>query len=148
MVMAVSQFERLFREAASLDIDKNDIKRLEGFVNDRLHDLLLRAVANARANGRDIIAVQDVPITKGLQEQIHLFRSYDEELNLKTILDHLSRLPTLELDYDESVREKLPEIVGGITVGLARVFRTIYPKLKNPATQEWETVEAVYKILW
>ncbi len=148
MVMAVSQFERLFREAASLDIDKSDIKRLEDFVNQRLHDLLIRAQANARANGRDVIAIQDVPITKGLQEQIHQFRSYDEELNLKTILDQLSKLPTLDLDYDETVREKLPELVGGITVGLARVFRAIYPGLKNPATAEWETVEAVYRLLW
>lgn len=147
MVMAVAQFEHLFREAASLDIDKSDIKRLEDFVNQRIHDLLLLGQATAKANGRDIIEVYDLPITKGLQENIRLFKSYDEELNLATILEQLSRLPTLSLDYSDEVRNKLPELAGGITVSLAKVFKAIKPGLKNPATTEWELVERVYEIL-
>ncbi len=68
--MAVKQFERLFREAASLDIDKSDIKRLEDFINARLHDLLLLGEIAAKANGRDVIEVHDLPITKGLQASL------------------------------------------------------------------------------
>ncbi|RDI37565.1 DUF1931 family protein [Aquicella lusitana] len=41
MVMAVKQFQKLFRTAAGLNVDKNDIKRLSNFINERLADLLL-----------------------------------------------------------------------------------------------------------
>ena len=147
MVMAISQFERLFREAASLDIDKSDIKRLEDFVNHRLYDLLLRGQAAAKANGRDVIQFHDLPVTKGLQEQMHLFRGMDEDIGLAGILDHLAKLPPLGLAYSEEVEQRLPEVVGGITISLAKVFKAVNPKLKNPATAEWDQVEKIYQIL-
>lgn len=143
MVMAVKQFERLFREAASLDIDKSDIKRLETFINQRLHDLLLLG----EAAGRDVIEVHDLPVTKGLQEQIHQFREMDEEIALAGILEHLAKLPPLSLAYSEELEQKLPELAGAITISLARVFKAVNPKLKNPTTTEWEQVEAIYRIL-
>ena len=98
-VMSVAKFERFFRVAAGLDIDKADLKRYSDFVHQKIRDLLIRAVANAKANRRDIIEPQDLPITKGLQECMHLFRDLDEEIELKPILEHLSTLPRLELDY-------------------------------------------------
>ncbi len=147
MVMAVSKFERLFRESASLDIDKSDIKRLEDFVNQRLYDLLIMGQAAAKANDRDVIQVHDLPITPGLKESIREFRDMDEELDLALILEHLAKQPPLDLAYSEELEQKIPEIVGGITISLAKVFRAIWPKLKNPATEEWETVEKVYAIL-
>ncbi len=147
MVMAVKQFERLFREAASLDIDKSDIKRLEDFVNQRLHDLLLLGEAAAKANGRDVIETHDLPITKGLQEQIHEFRKLDEEIALGGILEKLAKLPPLDLAYSEALEQKLPELAGAITMSLARVFKTVKPELKNPGTAEWEQVEQIYRIL-
>ena len=66
-VMAVPKFERFFREAASLDVDKSDIKRYSDFVNEEIYDLLLVGQATARANGRDVLERWDLPITKGLQ---------------------------------------------------------------------------------
>ncbi len=147
MVMAVKQFERLFREAASLDIDKSDIKRLEDFVNQRLHDLLLLGEAAAKANGRDVIEVHDLPITKGLQEQIHEFRKLNEEIPLAGILEQLAKLPPLSLAYSEELEQKLPELAGAITMSLARVFKAVKPELKNPGTAEWEQVEQIYRIL-
>ncbi|HEC09479.1 MAG TPA: DUF1931 family protein, partial [Acidimicrobiales bacterium] len=63
MVMGVTQFQRLFREAASIDLDKDDIKRLDDFVTARLHDLLLMAQRLAKANGRPVIDWIDVPLT-------------------------------------------------------------------------------------
>ena len=76
-VMSVPKFERLFRVAAGLDVDKADLKRYGDFVNRKIHDLLIRAQAAAKANGRDIIAPLDLPITRGLQESIHEFRKLD-----------------------------------------------------------------------
>ena len=147
MVMAVKQFERLFRESASLDIDKSDIKRLEDFINQRVYDLMIRAQANAKANLRDIIEIQDLPVTKGLQEQIQIYKSLDEELNLGVILEHLAKLPPLALDYSEEVEQKLPELVGAITVSSAKLFKIVNPKLKNPGSAEWEQVEQIFELL-
>jgi len=148
MVMAVRQFERLFREAASLDIDKSDIKRLEGFVAGRLHRLLMRGVASAKMNGRDLVEYSDLPITAGIQECIQEFRMLDETLHLSPILQQLSRLPMLELDYAESTLERIPEITGGITISTAKVFRVIDDKLKNPGSDEWDKVERIFDIVF
>jgi Domain of unknown function (DUF1931) len=72
----ISKLERFFREAASL------VKRYEEFVTLKIGDLLLRGDANARANGRDIIQSHDLPITKGLQECIHVFEHLDKDIGL------------------------------------------------------------------
>ena len=53
-VISVAKFERFFRVAASLDVDKNDLKRYSDFVNQKLYDLLLISQAAAKANNRDI----------------------------------------------------------------------------------------------
>ena len=39
MLMAVSEFERLFRQAASLDVDKDDLKRVSEFLTKKIYDL-------------------------------------------------------------------------------------------------------------
>ncbi len=148
MVMAVKQFERLFRESASLDIDKSDVKRLEDFINQQVYDLMIRGQANAKANLRDIIEIQDLPITKGLQEQIQYFKSLDEELELSVILENLAKLPPLALEYNEEVEQKLPEVVGALTVTLAKLLKLVHPKLKNPGSAEWEQAESIFALMF
>ena len=51
-VMSVAKFERFFRIAAGLDIDKQDLKRYSDFIKQKVYDLLVRAEATAKANGR------------------------------------------------------------------------------------------------
>jgi hypothetical protein len=51
----IPKFERFFRHAASLDVDKDDIKRIEEFVRHEVADLLTIGEAHAKANVRDII---------------------------------------------------------------------------------------------
>lgn len=147
MVMGVRQFEKLFRLAAGLDVDKSDLKRLENFINERLHDLLLMAQRSAKMNGRDVITEADVPLTKGLQESMRQFREMDEQLAAADILAHLARLPALDLAIGADVEAMLPELAGGMTVSLAKVFRVLDPELKNPQTEHWEKVERIYAIL-
>ena len=65
-LMGIAKFERFFRLAAGLDVDKSDLKRYSDFVNQKIYDLLLRGQAAAKANGRVIIEPFDPPITKGL----------------------------------------------------------------------------------
>ena len=146
-VMAIAKFERFFRLAASLDVDKSDLKRYGDFVNDKIYDLLLRAQAAAKANGRDVIEPYDLPITKGLQERIHEFRRIDEQIELQPILDQLAARPPLDLAYSEETEARFPEIAGGISVALAHSFKVIDPDLKNPQTKHWECVLRIFDLL-
>lgn len=146
-VISISKFERFFRTVAGLDVDKNDLKRYSDFVNHKTYDLLLRGQATAKANGRDIIEPFDVPITKGLEERIHNFKEIDEEIELKPILDYMTTRPLLDLDYSKETEARLPDIVGGLSVALARTFKIIDPDLKNPQTMQWERAFSIFDLL-
>ena len=137
-VMSVARFERFFRIAAGLNVDKQDLKRYSDFINQKVYDLLLRSEATARANGRLIIEPFDLPITKGLQESIHAFKSIDEQIELRPILEQLTARPPLDLAYGEDTEARLPEVVGGLSVALARAFKIIDGDLKNPQTEHWQ----------
>ncbi len=147
MTTGGKQFQRLFRKVAGLEIDKSDLKRLNNFTGQRLHDLLVLGQVTASINDRDIIEYQDIPITAGLQQAIRDFREVEETLSLSAILEQQATLPPLKLTISHMVEKKIPELVGGITVSLARVFKAVNPELKNPDTAEWEQVEKIYRIL-
>lgn len=146
-VMSVSKFERFFRAAAGLDVDKNDLERYNDFVNRKIYDLLLRGKAAATENGRDIIQPSDLPITKGLQERIHEFRQLDEEIELGSILEYIARLPPLDVTYSDETEARLPGVVGGLSVALARTFTIVEPGLKNPQTRHWERAFQIFDLL-
>jgi hypothetical protein len=146
-LMAVNRFERFFREAASLDVDKDDLRRYNDFLNRKLYDLLLIGQATAKANSRDIIEPWDLPLTKGLQESVHDFERMDEEVELRPILEQLAALPPLDLAYSEETEARLPELVGGLSLGLARTFKVIDPALKNPQTKHWERAFQIFDLL-
>ncbi|MDX3855355.1 DUF1931 family protein [Streptomyces sp. AK02-01A] len=143
-VMGVSKFVRFFRAAASLDVDRNDLKRYGDFVDAKLYDLLVVGQASAKANGRDTVEPWDLPITKGLQESIHRFRRLDEEVELKPILEQLAAHPLLDRTPTQEAEERYPEIIGGLSVALAETFKIMYPDVKNPQTSHWEGVTAVF----
>jgi hypothetical protein len=146
-VMGVARFERFFRLAAGLDVDKDDLRRYGDFVDQKLYDLLLVGQAAAKANGRDVVQPSDLPITKGLQERIHEFRELDEEVELQPILDQLAARLPLDLSLAEEVEARLPAIVGGLSVALAQTFRVIDPGLKNPQSEQWERAFRVFNLL-
>lgn len=143
-LMAIDKFEKLFRDAAGLDVDKSDLRRLNDFVDQKVHDLLLAAQAAARANGRDVIRPPDLPITRGLQESVHAFERLDAELELQPILDRLAQKPQLDPAYDEDVEARLPGLVGALTIARAKTFRTLTPSLKNPDTGHWARATAIF----
>jgi hypothetical protein len=147
MDMAVARFERFFREAAGLDVDKSDLKRYSDFVHAKLYDLLLIGVANAKANGRDVVQRSDLPVTKGLRECVHAFRRLDEEIELQPILHAVAARPLLDLPLADEVESRLPELVGGLSVALARSFKQIDPSAKNPRSEHWERAFALFDLL-
>ncbi len=146
-VFGGKRFERLFREAAGLDMDKTDMKRLYEFVNQKLHDLLVRGVVAARANDRQVIEIHDLPIGKGLQQCIYEVRRLDTELELDPILQQLATLPRLDLEYSYEIESSLTELAGALTVALAKMFKTINPQIKNPQSRDWEQVIEAFNVL-
>ncbi|GAB2836930.1 DUF1931 family protein [Actinoallomurus bryophytorum] len=144
---AVARFQRLFRAAAGVDVDKNDLKRYDDFIDRKIYDLLLIGQAHAKANARDVIQSSDLPVTKGLQESIHAFRKLDEEIELRPILEELAKRPPLDLALAEETGQALPEIAGGLTLALARAFTIIEPERRNPQTDQWVRVTALFDLL-
>ena len=136
-VMSVAKFERFFRTAAGLD----------DFINRKIDDLLVRAEAVAKANGRAVIQPFDLPIIKGLQQRIREFEKIDEEIELRPILEHLAIQPPLELAYGEGTEDQLPVVVGGLSVALARAFKIIDGDLKNPAIRHWQQCFRIFDLL-
>ncbi len=147
MIMAATKFERLFREAAALDVDKNDLKRLSDFLGRKIYDLLVVAERNAKYNARDIIYEPDLPVTKGLQETIREFMQMDVAPELEPVLDHLAGLPPLDLEVSDDVRALLPKLAGALVVAAARVIRELDPNVKNPQSEHWERLERVFDLL-
>jgi hypothetical protein len=145
--MGVAKFERFFRAAAELDVDKNDLKRYNDFIDQKIYDLLIVAEAAAKANGRDIIQPRDLPITKGLQQSIHEFRRLDEEIELKPILEQLATMPLLDLSLSDETEKRLPMVAGGLSLALARTFTIIDPEIKNPSSKHWERSFRIFSLL-
>ncbi|GAA0916215.1 DUF1931 family protein [Virgisporangium aurantiacum] len=143
-IFAVAKFERFFRAAAHLDVDKNDLKRYSDFMVRKLHDLLLLGQITAEANLRDVVAPHDLPITKGLQECIHAFRKMDEDIELAPILSRLAVYPPLDRVLSKETEERLPHVIGGLSLALARVIAIVDPDVRNPQTAHWERA---FKIL-
>jgi hypothetical protein len=143
----VSKFERFFRAAAGLDVDKDDLKRYYDFLNQKIYDLLIIGQASAKANRRDILEPYDLPVTKGLQEIMYVFRDLDQELEVSPILDQLTARPPLDVTLSEETQERLPMVVGGLSMALARTFKIIDPEIKNPRTQDWERAQRIFELL-
>jgi hypothetical protein len=146
-VMGVAKFERFFRITAGLDVDKQDLKRYDEFINQKLYDLLRQGEATAKANGRAVIEPFDLPVTQGLQESIHQFKYIDEQIELAPILDHLAARPPLDLAYGGQTERRLPELAGGLSVALARTFKIMDGQLKDPQTKHWQQCFRIFDLL-
>jgi hypothetical protein len=146
-VMNVAKFERFFRMAAGLDVDKGDLQRHDEFVNLKLRDMLVRAQEVAKANAHEVILPWDLPITKGLQEDIASFRDIDEELEIEPVFARLAKLPLLDLPYSGETERAVPAVAGGMSVALARSLKIVNPRLKNPMSEDWERAFRLFDLL-
>jgi hypothetical protein len=147
MLMAIARFEQFFRRAAGLNVDKDDLKRFSDFVFDEIYDLLLIGRDVAKSNQRDVIELYDLPITKGLQERMREFKKLDEELELAPILASLAARPQMDVSIADETEARLPEVAGGVAVALARSFRLLDPRVKNPQTAQWERAFQLFDLL-
>jgi hypothetical protein len=146
-VMGIPRFERFFRAAAEVDVDKDDLKRFSDFVFEQIYDMLTRAQANAKANIRDVIEPWDLPITNGLQERMHEFEKLDQDIELEPFLAHLAAQPQLDVSISDETTQRIPTLAGGLSVALARSFKIIDPKMVNPSSEHWERAFRLFDLL-
>ena len=89
-VSAVPKLERFFRSAANLAIDKDDLLRYEEFLYGKLYAMLLIGQARAKAEFREVLEPWDLPVTRGLQDRVHEYRTLGTEIDLDPILEYLA----------------------------------------------------------
>jgi hypothetical protein len=103
-----------------------------------IHDVLLIGQATAKANARDVIEPWDPSITAGLQECMNQFGRIDEDIELRPILDSLAARPPRASALSEETQDRLPLLLGGISVAQARTFHVLDAELTAVHTDEWD----------
>jgi hypothetical protein len=146
-VMGFTKFERFFREAAEVHVDRSDVERYLVFVNGAIYDILVLAQATAKANGRDVILPWDLPITAGVQERMHRFTKLDADIELESILEEVAARPQLDLALADDTAARLPSLFGAISLALAEIFKISDSELKEAHTSEWERAFRIVKVL-
>ena len=144
----VPVFERFFRVIASIQIDRSDVRRFRDFLDQQIDDIAISGRNSARWNGRDVIAPQDLPITRGLQERMREFDKLEEAEEIRELLRQDVRRPPAEVTFAEETEQLLPEVFGGLSVALARSFRVIDPTLANPGTAHWERAFEMFRLVF
>jgi hypothetical protein len=125
-VVGFTKLQEIFRKGASLDIHKGHAKDVTDIVEQKLYDMLVIAQKNAKYNGRDVIWVADMPITKGFEETIDAFKKLEEEVNAQDVAEMLTFYPPL-LTLEAELESRLPEIAGALLLTLAKTMKAIDP---------------------
>ncbi len=141
-------FERFCRTVASIDIDKNDIRRFHTFVDELVDDIALAGRNTAKWNGRDVVVAQDLPVTKGLQERMREFDKLDEAEEIRELLRRVVREPPGEIAFSEDAEQLLPELFGGLAIALARSFRAVDSTVSNPSSEHWNRVFTIFRLVF
>jgi hypothetical protein len=143
----IPDVQRFFRSVGSVDVDKADVERYRTFVDEKVDDIAIAGRDAARWNGRDVIAPQDLPITRGLQERMREFGKLDEADQIRELLRGTLRRPPDDVTFGEETEDVLTEVFGGISVALARSFRIVDPEVANPSTRHWERAFDLFRLL-
>jgi hypothetical protein len=138
-------FVRFFRSAAQLKTDRNDVKRFYDFVDGLIDDIAVAGRNAARWNGRDVIAPQDLPITKGLQERMREFDKFEEADEIRAKLAQTLRRPPADVTFSDETEQLLLEVFGGLSLAFARAFRSVDPDVVNPTTQHWDRGTDIFR---
>ncbi|MFV9452079.1 DUF1931 family protein [Rhodococcus sp. NM-2] len=141
--MTVPTFQTVFRETAGLVVNGSDLPRCNAVLTHSLYRLLLTGQASAARHRRYIIEPGDLPITRGLEENITDFSQLGQHLDPERILAQLATYRPLDRIPASDTEARFPDLVGGLAVTLARTFTVTAPGLTRPGPAHWETVRAL-----
>ncbi len=143
-VMGVAKVEALFRRSAGLDLDdKNKVAFCLDVVESKLHDLLLAGEEVALYNGREVLVMWDLPLTRGLRQTMKEFETLQEEVPVEDVMRFVASLPPLRVAYDPELEQELPKVAGGLMVALAKMTR-LFSADRLPS---WEDLERAKRAL-
>jgi hypothetical protein len=143
----IPELKRFFRAAGGVDVDKDDLRRFREFVDQKIDDMAIAGRNSASWNDRDVIAPQDLPITKGLQERMREFDKLDEAEEIRALLRGTIRRPPADVTFSEETEEELTELFGGMGIALARSFRIVDPDVTNPSTEHWDRAFDLFRMV-
>jgi hypothetical protein len=141
------ELERFFQVAGGVVADQGDVYRFRTFADEKVDAMAFAGRDAARANGRDVIAPQDLPITSGLREQMHDFDRRDDAEEIRAVLRKAPRRPPGDVTFAEGTQDVLVEVFGGIALALARAFPIVHPDVRHPATEHWTRVFDLYRLV-
>ncbi len=145
-VVGAVKLEKIFRKAASLDIDHSKAKNITDIAEQKLYDLLLIAERNANLNGREVIWEADLPLTKGFLESMQLFKKIEEEIEAQDVLNFLATMPPLKYPLEVELEKKLPEIVGTILFILAKLIKEVSPETRKPSEEDIQKAKEILNL--
>ncbi len=145
-IVGAARFQELLHRTAGLKVDKEDLRRLQELVGQKLNDLLVAAARNATANGRDVISEIDLPLTLGLQESLRQFQALGEEVELHPILEKLATYPPLPYPLSVELERLLPDLVGALILVVGRAIKAIDPEVVNPTTEHFDKAAKVLSL--
>ncbi|MCV7423097.1 DUF1931 family protein [Mycobacterium yunnanensis] len=144
----VKVFQRLFRAVASVDLGENDVRRFHEFVDEQIDALAIAGRNSAKANGRDVIEPQDLPITKGVQERMREFDGLDVAGEVRELLAETIRRPPEDVTFAEDTEQLLPELFGGLSVAVASSFRVLDSTMTRPSSEHWDQVFKIFRLVF
>lgn len=145
-VMGVATFAHVFAEVADIEVDGTDLPRCSAIVTRTLYRLLLAGQGSAATARRYIIEPADLPITRGLREDIHTFRGLGHRLELERILAQLATYPPLDRIPATETKAEFPDLVGGLTVALARTCAVLAPGVTPLQAGHWDALRSLVEI--
>jgi len=141
-------FQRFFRSVASINIDKNDVRRFREFIDEEIDDIAISGRNSATWNRRDVVVAQDLPITKGVQERMREFDKLEEAQEIRELLRQVVRQPPADVTFADETVELLPELFGGLSIALARSFRVVDPTVTKPSPEHWNRVFTLFRLVF
>lgn len=145
-IVGAVRFQELLHRTADLKVDKEDLRRLQVLVGQKLNDLLVVASRTASANGRDVITETDLPLTLGLQESLRQFQAMGEEIELRPILEKLATYPPLPYPLSLELEGLLPDLVGTLILVIGRAIKAMDPEVVNPTTEHFDRVTKILSL--
>jgi hypothetical protein len=100
----------------------------------------------ARWNGCDVIAPQNLPITKGLQEQIRHVGGLDVADEVRAMLCGSLRRPHDDVPFGEIAEDTLADVFGGFAVPLVQALRIRDADVRNLSGRHWDRAFALFRL--
>ncbi len=145
MIIPYPQLQKILKETCDLSLYKVEAEKMMEIVEKKLADLFEVAYEKAKAEGRDVIMLRDLPLTKGFLNSMDLFRMAikRENVEIEPIKKFvLKRIPT-ETPLQDDLIDELPIITGTLFVLIGRVIKALHPDVERVYDEHIEEAKKV-----